>query len=70
MKIADESYAQGMLVLEQCLGTQPNDDQASHDSKATVLLAMSDLLYERFHLYLSLISEFLLVSGGKLRTLY
>ncbi|XP_033137565.1 uncharacterized protein LOC103847475 isoform X3 [Brassica rapa] len=41
-----ESYAQGMLVLEQCLGTQPNDDQASHDSKATVLLAMSDLLYE------------------------
>ncbi|CDY40333.1 hypothetical protein BRARA_J02900 [Brassica rapa] len=41
-----ESYAQGMLVLEQCLGNQPNDDQASHDSKATVLLAMSDLLYE------------------------
>ncbi|WZZ23350.1 hypothetical protein YC2023_124737 [Brassica napus] len=41
-----ESYAQGMLVLEQCLGTQPNDDQASQDSKATVLLAMSDLLYE------------------------
>ncbi|CAF2363403.1 unnamed protein product [Brassica napus] len=49
-----ESYAQGMLVLEQCLGNQPNDDQASHDSKATVLLAMSDLLYERFHLSLSL----------------
>ncbi|CAN6875419.1 hypothetical protein Bca4012_047205 [Brassica carinata] len=43
---SDESYAQGMLVLEQCLGTQPNDDQASLDSKATVLLAMSDLLYE------------------------
>ncbi|KAG5377522.1 hypothetical protein IGI04_042118 [Brassica rapa subsp. trilocularis] len=41
-----ESYAQGMLVLEQCLGTQPNDDQASQDSKATVLRAMSDLLYE------------------------
>jgi tetratricopeptide (TPR) repeat protein len=35
-----------MLVLEQCLGNQPNDDQVSHDSKATVLLAMSDLLYE------------------------
>lgn len=52
-----------MLVLEQCLGTQPNDDQASHDSKATVLLAMSDLLYERFHLSLSLS---LLSSGGKL----
>ncbi|KAL9278161.1 putative tetratricopeptide-like helical domain superfamily [Arabidopsis thaliana] len=43
---SDESYAQGMLVLEQCLGNQPNDDQVSHDSKATVLLAMSDLLYE------------------------
>ncbi|CAN8257382.1 unnamed protein product [Cochlearia groenlandica] len=43
---SDESYAQGMLVLEQCLGNQQNDDQASHDSKGTVLLAMSDLLYE------------------------
>ncbi|ESQ40130.1 hypothetical protein EUTSA_v10013663mg [Eutrema salsugineum] len=43
---SDESYAQGMLVLEQCLGNQPNDDQVSQDSKATVLLAMSDLLYE------------------------
>ncbi|CAH8269767.1 unnamed protein product [Arabidopsis lyrata] len=43
---SDESYAQGMLVLEQCLENQPNDDQVSHDSKATVLLAMSDLLYE------------------------
>uniref|UniRef100_A0A1J3JDW5 Uncharacterized protein n=1 Tax=Noccaea caerulescens TaxID=107243 RepID=A0A1J3JDW5_NOCCA len=43
---SDESYAQGMLVLEQCLGNQPKDDQVSQDSKATVLLAMSDLLYE------------------------
>ncbi|KAF8089843.1 hypothetical protein N665_0496s0049 [Sinapis alba] len=43
---SDESYAQGMLVLEQCLGNQANDDQVSQDSKATVLLAMSDLLYE------------------------
>ncbi|XP_010452043.1 PREDICTED: uncharacterized protein LOC104734215 [Camelina sativa] len=43
---SDESYSQGMLVLEQCLGNQLNDDQASQDSKATVLLAMSDLLYE------------------------
>ncbi|CAN8222327.1 unnamed protein product [Cochlearia groenlandica] len=42
----DESYAQGMLVLEQCLGNQQNDDQASHDSKATILLAMSGLLHE------------------------
>lgn len=52
LNFADESYAQGMLVLEQCLGNQPNDDQVSQDSKATVLLAMSDLLYERFHLFL------------------
>lgn len=43
---SDESYAQGMLVLEQCLGNQADDDQVSQDSKATVLLAMSDLLYE------------------------
>ncbi|XP_009130683.1 uncharacterized protein LOC103855447 isoform X2 [Brassica rapa] len=43
---SDESYAQGMLVLEQCLGNQASDDQVSQDSKATVLLAMSDLLYE------------------------
>ncbi|EOA19626.1 hypothetical protein CARUB_v10002953mg [Capsella rubella] len=43
---SDESYSQGMLVLEQCLGNQLNDDQVSQDSKATVLLAMSDLLYE------------------------
>lgn len=43
---SDETYAQGMLVLEQCLGNQASDDQASQDSKATVLIAMSDLLYE------------------------
>lgn len=55
-KIADESYAQGMLVLEQCLGNQASDDKASQDSKATVLLAMSDLLYERFHLFYPLLS--------------
>ncbi|WZZ37621.1 hypothetical protein YC2023_033880 [Brassica napus] len=35
-----------MLVLEQCLGNQASYDQVSQDSKATVLLAMSDLLYE------------------------
>ena len=39
-------------MLEQCLGNQASDDQVSQDSKATVLLAMSDLLYERFHLFL------------------
>lgn len=53
-------------MLEQCLGNQPNDDQVSHDSKATVLLAMSDLLYERFHLFLPFS---LFVSIGSLRFL-
>ncbi|VVB12917.1 unnamed protein product [Arabis nemorensis] len=40
---SDESYAQGMLVLEQCFGNQSNDDQASQDSKATVLLAIGNI---------------------------
>ncbi|XP_010543277.1 PREDICTED: uncharacterized protein LOC104816254 [Tarenaya hassleriana] len=44
---SDESYAQGMLVLEQCLSNQSNDDQLAQDSKGMVLLAMSDLLCER-----------------------
>ena len=38
--------------IEQCLGNHADDDEVSQDSKATVLLAMSDLLYERFHLFL------------------
>ncbi|CAN6804997.1 unnamed protein product [Brassica oleracea] len=33
--------------IEQCLGNHADDDEVSQDSKATVLLAMSDLLYER-----------------------
>ena len=70
LKIAGESYAQGMLVLEQCLGTQPNDDQASQDSKATVLLAMSDLLYERFHLSLSLNFCYLAVESLRLYNVF
>ena len=70
MKIAGESYAQGMLVLEQCFGTQPNDDQASQDSKATVLLAMSDLLYERFHLSLSLNFCYLAVESLRLYNVF
>ncbi|KAI5682462.1 hypothetical protein M9H77_03690 [Catharanthus roseus] len=39
---SDESYAQGLLVLEQCHSTQSDDN-----SKGMVLLAMSTLLYER-----------------------
>ncbi|KAM7262701.1 hypothetical protein ACFE04_000384 [Oxalis oulophora] len=44
---SDESYAQGMLVLEQCLSTQSSDNQVSDNSKGLVLLAMSTLSYER-----------------------
>ncbi|KAK6290478.1 hypothetical protein POUND7_002019 [Theobroma cacao] len=46
---SDESYAQGMLILEQCLSTQlsESDGQFAQNSIGTVLLAMSTLLYER-----------------------
>ncbi|OMO66370.1 Tetratricopeptide-like helical [Corchorus capsularis] len=46
---SDESYAQGMLILEQCLSTQPSESegQFAQNSIGTVLLAMSNLLYER-----------------------
>lgn len=39
---SDDSYAQALLVLEQCLSSQPDDN-----SKGMVLLAMSTLFYER-----------------------
>ncbi|GFY93234.1 tetratricopeptide repeat (TPR)-like superfamily protein [Actinidia rufa] len=39
---SDELYGQALLVLEQCLALQRDDN-----SKGTVLLAMSTLLYER-----------------------
>ncbi|KAK8561765.1 hypothetical protein V6N13_149084 [Hibiscus sabdariffa] len=46
---SDESYAQGMLILEQCLSTQSTESegQFAQNSVGTVLLAMSNLLYER-----------------------
>ncbi|XVF08128.1 hypothetical protein REPUB_Repub06bG0199100 [Reevesia pubescens] len=45
----DESYAEGMLILEQCLSTQASESegQFAQNSIGTVLLAMSTLLYER-----------------------
>ncbi|KAF8397438.1 hypothetical protein HHK36_016355 [Tetracentron sinense] len=49
---SDESYAQGLLVLEQCLSANLRDgeDTASENSRAMVLLAMSTLLSERGNL--------------------
>ncbi|BFG36226.1 hypothetical protein CerSpe_225000 [Prunus speciosa] len=46
---SDESYAQGLLVLEQCLSTQPSEgqDPAGDNSRGMVLLAMSTLSSER-----------------------
>ncbi|XP_048439595.1 uncharacterized protein LOC103930936 isoform X1 [Pyrus x bretschneideri] len=46
---SDESYAQGVLVLEQCLSTQPSEgqDPAGDNSRGMVLLAMSTLSSER-----------------------
>lgn len=41
----DESYAQGLLVLEQCQSTQQDDN-----SKGLVLLGMSTLFSERYEL--------------------
>ncbi|ESR42375.1 hypothetical protein KPL70_017715 [Citrus sinensis] len=43
---SDESYSQGMLVLEQCLSTQPSDGQLAESWRGISLLAMSTLLYE------------------------
>lgn len=43
---SDESYSQGMLVLEQCLSTQPSDGQLAESWRGVSLLAMSTLLYE------------------------
>ncbi|KAF5747567.1 Tetratricopeptide repeat (TPR)-like superfamily protein putative isoform 1 [Tripterygium wilfordii] len=46
---SDESYAQGLLILEQCLSTQSGDshDTDSQNSKGMVLLAMATLLADR-----------------------
>ncbi|KAL5740567.1 hypothetical protein ACOSP7_029453 [Xanthoceras sorbifolium] len=42
-----ESYGQGLLVLEQCLSTQPSEGQCAETWRGIALLAMSTLLYER-----------------------
>ncbi|KAJ0028697.1 hypothetical protein Pint_35387 [Pistacia integerrima] len=47
---SDESYAQGLLVLEQCFSTQPREGQCAQNWRGTALLAMSTLLYERGNL--------------------
>ncbi|KDP35666.1 hypothetical protein JCGZ_09104 [Jatropha curcas] len=46
---SDESYGQAMLVLEQCLSSQSSEgkDFVTQNSKGMVLLAMSNLLFER-----------------------
>ncbi|KAJ6405231.1 hypothetical protein OIU84_013242 [Salix udensis] len=48
-KKSDESHAQAMLVLEQCLSSQSSESQdvVTHNSKGMVLLAMSSLLSAR-----------------------
>lgn len=45
---SDESYAQGLLVLEQCLSTQSSEGQNAENSRGLVLLAMATLFSERF----------------------
>ncbi len=47
--LVDESYGQGLLVLEQCLSTQLSEEgQHAENSMGLVLLAMSTLFSERF----------------------
>lgn len=56
MVVAD-SYAQSMLVLEQCLCSQPSEGQAldGDNSRGIVLMAMSTLLSERWFLSCNLV---------------
>ncbi|KAF3968493.1 hypothetical protein CMV_007622 [Castanea mollissima] len=44
---SEESYAQGLLVLEQCLSTHLSKGQDAENSRGLVLLAMSTLCSER-----------------------
>ncbi|XP_042511422.1 uncharacterized protein LOC122086574 isoform X2 [Macadamia integrifolia] len=46
---SDESYAQGLLVLEQCLSS--NQREGADTSRGIVLLAMSTLLSERGNIH-------------------
>lgn len=54
-EIAEESYARGLLILEQCESTQPDDN-----SKGLVELARSTLLFERFFLLYRRFTVFLI----------
>lgn len=64
----DESYAQGLLVLEQCLSTQPSEgqDPAGDNSRGMVLLAMSTLSSERFFLFSFLLGHYKTQSSSML----
>ncbi|PKI39354.1 hypothetical protein CRG98_040220 [Punica granatum] len=44
---SDDSYSQGMLVLEQCLSNQLSEGRDAENSRGLVLLAMSTILSER-----------------------
>lgn len=59
--LVDESYAQSLLVLEQCLSSYSNegDDTAKENSTGMVLLAMSTLLSERFKYFFNFYFKFL-----------
>lgn len=46
--MADESYAEALLVLEQGLSSYQSQDPITENSKGMLLLAISSLLNERF----------------------
>ena len=58
----EESYGQGLLVLEQCLSTQLSEGQDAENSRGLVLLAMSTLCSERFFFFSSCIYFSLVVN--------
>ena len=58
----EESYGQGLLVLEQCLSTQLSGGQDAENSRGLVLLAMSTLCSERFFFFSSFIYFSLVVN--------
>ena len=57
MVFLDDSYGQGLIVLEQCLSALHSDVQTpeSDNSRALVFMAMSTLLSERLCLYLIIV---------------
>ena len=46
--MADESYAEALLVLEQGLSSNQSQDPITENSKGMLLIAISSLLNERF----------------------